>query len=703
MTAPAPDLERHGRAGAAAVAGPAPAPPAPRSLRSWLALAGELAALGTVLVLHLGQGPAAVGLGDLLALATGGGSEETWRVLVGSRLPRALAGLVAGAALGMSGALAQSATRNPLAEPSTLGVSAGAYAAVVATAAAGLHVSTLPRGGVAFLGGLAAAAAVHLLAAGAPEQPGRVLLAGTAVTMSLTALATLLITLEEESTQGLFFWGNGSLVQVSLDRPLAMLPVAAAAGLGAMLLSRPLDLLGLGDEAASALGASAARTRLLALLLSVLLAAAAVTVTGPLGFVGLAAPAGLRLAGVRRHALLLPAAAIAGAVLLLAADLAARALLVNAVGGEIPVGIVTALAGAPVFVLLARRAATGSVDRGAAVLARRPRLPYPLVLAGAAGALAVTVALGLRLGDVPVGWGDLAAALRGAGDPLVERVLAHRAPRLLVAAAAGACLAVAGVAAQAVIRNPLAEPYVLGVTGGASLGAVLLVTVLPAAAAAPGALPAAALAGGLAALALVMALARQGQELDPARVVLVGVGLAAALLSLVAVLALRAQLSLAAALTWLAGSTYARGLDELAWLAAPLAAALLLWALARPLDLLALGGELPQSLGLRTGRARAAALGASALLAAGAAAAVGTIGFVGLLAPHLARPLVGVRHRRLVPAAALIGAVIVAAADVLGRWVLAPKEIPAGILTALIGTPYLAWLLRRDRIGRGAA
>jgi iron complex transport system permease protein len=185
--------------------------------------------------------------------------------------------------------------------------------------------------------------------------------------------------------------------------------------------------------------------------------------------------------------------------------------------------------------------------------------------------------------------------------------------------------------------------------------------------------------------------------LDATRVVLVGIGVAAGVAAVVQILSLRAQLQLAAALTWLAGSTYARSVGDLSWFVLPLVLLVGLVLVARVLDLLALGEDLPRSLGLPVGRVRLVVLLVGAVLAAGTAAVVGTVGFVGLVAPHLARRLVGAGHRRLVPVAALLGAVLVVAADAVGRWVLAPNEIPVGVVTALVGVPYLVWLLRRQR------
>lgn len=185
--------------------------------------------------------------------------------------------------------------------------------------------------------------------------------------------------------------------------------------------------------------------------------------------------------------------------------------------------------------------------------------------------------------------------------------------------------------------------------------------------------------------------------MDPTRVVLVGIGVAAAAAALVQILALRAQLQVTAALTWLAGSTYARSADDLWWFAVPVLLVIGLVVFARVPDLLGLGDDLPRSLGLRVPVAGAALLLAGAVLASGTAAVVGTVGFVGLVGPHLARRIVGAGHRALLPVAVLAGAVLVVGADAVGRWLLAPNEIPVGIVTALVGAPYVVWLLRRQR------
>lgn len=659
--------------------------------------------MGAVLgisVLHLSLGASGVDIGEIAGVLSGRADPHTEAVLLGSRLPRTLAGLATGVALGASGTLIQGVTRNPLAAPDTLGVNAGAYLAVVAVAATGVNVGLLGGGVVAFGGGLLAMVIVYLLMMGGVVTPGRVLLAGATVMLACTAGANFLQILDENATRGLYFWGQGSLLQSGLERPLllgAVIVCTAAASLG---FARQLDVLALGDETAAAMGVRVHRTRPAVLVLAVLLAAAAVTISGPVAFVGLVAPVMIRTLGIRAHAKQLPLSALLASVLVLAADSATQLLMPPSAGyGELPVSVVTALLGGPVFIALARGITTGDADIGATVVAARSRGAASYVLAASVGVLvlAAALAIGLRVGDVPIGWSDLLGALFGGADADSEAVLGYRLPRILVAAGAGVCLAVAGVAVQSVVRNPIAEPNLIGITQGAAVGAVLVILTVPTAPAVL--LPLAACVGGICTLGLVMIIAGGRASLDPTRVVLVGLGCGFTAQALVHMLVVSAELSLSSALTWLSGSTYARDLNALGWLALPLIVAGLLVLAARSVDLLGFGEDLPRALGLNLGRARVLVLGACAVLAAGTAAAVGTVGFVGLVAPHLARRLVGNRTARLVPMAALLGAILVVSADAVGRSLLAPVEIPVGVVTALIGAPYLVWLLRRTNVG----
>ena len=663
---------------------------------------------GALAVLHLTQGTSTVGARDLVGLLAGRPDADAMAVLVGSRIPRLAAALAVGVALGVAGGALQSLARNPLAAPDTLAVNAGAHFAVVLAAASGLSLPVLPAGLLAFIGGLLAAGLVLVLSSGGAGSPTRLVLAGSATAMALSSFTTLLLLLFEQETLGLFAWGNGSLTQSDLDGAKQMAPVIGAAVFGVLALARRLDLLALGDDTASVLGVRVRRTRLVALVLAVLLAAAAVTLAGPIGFVGLCAPAAVRIAvrsapPLQRHRVFLPLAGIAGAALVVASDVALRGALGEEAGVTVPTGVVTTVLGAAVLVWLARRApdtspamSSSGLRHGSMRLAAHSRL---VVVVLALTTLGCSL-LGMLAGDTLVLLGDLANWVRGETGPAFTFVLDQRLPRVLAALVAGAALALAGATVQAVCRNPLAEPGILGITSGAGVGAVTVLTVFPFVGV--WAMTGAAGLGALVSFALVYGLAWRG-GLDSDRLVLVGVGVSAGLTALTTlIIVVTDPWNTGKALTWLSGSTYGRTIDQvLPVLVALVVLAPLVAQSRRRLDLLALDEDTPRVLGLDLGPSRLLLLGAAAVLTATAVSAVGVVGFVGLVAPHTARGLVGARHHRLLPVATLIGAVLVSVADTVGRTVIAPAQIPAGLVTAMIGTPYFVYLLWRTRTHTG--
>ncbi|MCI2956553.1 iron chelate uptake ABC transporter family permease subunit [Agromyces atrinae] len=270
-----------------------------------------------------------------------------------------------------------------------------------------------------------------------------------------------------------------------------------------------------------------------------------------------------------------------------------------------------------------------------------------------------------------------------------------RMPRVLTAAAVGAGLALCGAILQALTRNPLADPYLLGLSAGASLGASAVLVLGIAIA-----LPVAAFAGGLAALVLTLALAGAGGRLTPTRTVLAGLAVAAAFGALTSLVIFWSATgdSYREILGWLLGSL--AGAD---WPAVLLAGGALiviglpLLASARTLDAFAFGDTTAATLGVHVGRTRWLLLGATALLTSALVAVSGAIGFVGLILPHAVRLLVGPGHRALLPLSALAGAVFLVWADTAARTVFDPRELPVGIITALIGAPVFAVILFRNR------
>lgn len=653
-------------------------------------LLGAAVLLAGVAAWHLTQGTSGVAL-------------PSPEVLWGSRVPRLAAGVAVGIALGVAGALFQSIARNALASPDTLAVTAGSHLALTVVAAFGLAIPLYASGLVAVVGGLAAAGLVLAIAGGGGSSTTRLILAGSAVMLGLQAGANALLLLFAQDTAGLYAWGNGSLSQLGLQAFLQASPVIGVAVLGALALSRRLDLLALGDDTAGSLGVPVRSTRVIGVLLAVVLTAAAVTLAGPIGFVGLGAPVIARLLArvvpvLHRHLVLLPVSGLLGAIIIVGADAIMRAVLGADVAILIPTGVATTLLGAVLLIVLARQSRDAGPTRrppGAGVGIRsRTRA----VVTGAVAGLVVAAVLvgGHLLGSTQLLLGDIALWLQGEAPPVVAFALDERSPRVLAAVVAGGAIALAGALVQAVSRNPLAEPGLLGITSGAGLAGALVVTTV-----AGGALlvPAAML-GALIAFALVYGISWRG-GLDSDRLVLVGIGMWFALASLTAFVLLRSDpWNTPRLLTWLSGTTYGRAFGDVVPVAVALAVGLAIaLVMRRDLDLLAVDDDTPRLAGVRLERSRLGLLVLAALLAAVSVTAIGVLGFVGLVAPHLARALVGGRHARSIPVAVLLGAALVGIADTVGRTVIAPAQLPAGLLVALLGAPYFVLLLARSRVG----
>ncbi|MEU3556048.1 iron ABC transporter permease [Streptomyces fragilis] len=668
------------------------------------AVTAALALLVAVLAaVDVTQGTATAGAPELWKALTGAADPGDASVVVASRLPRMAAGLLVGALLGMAGLALQAVSRNVLASPDTLAVNAGSYLALGVAAVTGVSLPLLASSGIAFAGGLAAAAVVLSLS-GLGAGTVRLVLAGSALTLGLTAVTQGLLLLFPERTEGLYAWNQGSIAQNGFDGVVQMLPIAAVGLAGLLLTARRVDALALGDDAARGLGVDVRTTRVTVVVLASLLSAAAVTLAGPIGFVGLCAPALVRQLARRVRAFTrlrgaVPLAGLTGAALVLGSDVVLRALVPDDLSVAVPTGVVTSLVGAVFLVAAATRLRDSAESAAPDRLRPRGRRVFVTVLSALVVLLVGVVVAAVLLGDAKLLLGDVANWAQGRSGRAVTFVLDTRVPRVGAALLAGAALALAGTLVQAVTRNPLAEPAVLGVSNGAALGAVLLVTSVPLAGS--WGVAGAAFAGAGVSSVVVFGLAAKG-GFRQNRLVLVGMGVATAATALISlVIVLTDPYNATKALTWLSGSTYGRTFPDLVPLAVVLAAGVVV-AVARrtELDLVSLDEDTPRLLGIGLSRERLALLVLSVLLTATAVAAAGTIGFVGLVAPHAARALVGRRHVRVVPVAVLLGAVLVCAADLLGRTVIAPAQLGAGLMTALIGTPYFLWLLVRSRGGR---
>ncbi|WP_321169373.1 FecCD family ABC transporter permease [Brachybacterium ginsengisoli] len=276
-----------------------------------------------------------------------------------------------------------------------------------------------------------------------------------------------------------------------------------------------------------------------------------------------------------------------------------------------------------------------------------------------------------------------------------------RVPRVLMGAAVGACLAISGAALQAMVRNLLADPYILGVSGGASTGAAAAILFGAGAALGQYAQPVLAFVGALAAALAVFVIARANGRVTSLRLLLSGVAVGYALSAVTSLLIFSSDSAEGSrsVMFWMLGSLSLGQWN--AFLAIAVLAALLgtaaLTARAPLLDALAAGDGIAHGLGISPDRARIGFLVIVSLCTAAAVAGAGAIGFVGLVIPHLARRLVGSRHRVAIPASALLGAGFLVWADVIARLLLAPRELPIGVITAAVGAPFLLLLIRRSR------
>ncbi|NLS00556.1 Fe(3+)-hydroxamate ABC transporter permease FhuB [Rhizobium sp. P38BS-XIX] len=607
-------------------------------------------------------------------------------LLIDSLLPRSAIAIVAGAALGLSGALLQRVLRNPIADASTLGIAAGSQLAM--TIAVGLFplLIGLPREISAFAGGLAAVLIVLALSWRRGLDPVTVALCGMMVTLVATALSVTIILARGEYAMSVFIWGAGALNQQSWDGVVALAPRLIIGFAAALVLVRPLTVMSLDDSSAKNLGIALHSMRFALLTLAVWLAASVTAQVGIIGFLGLAAPHIARFCGARRTGQLLIAAPLAGAGILFLTDCMVQ-LLSQGFTDLAPTGAATALLGGPLLLLLLPRLHSGNVLQTDGALRSRLTIAAPgraLVLLVLGMALLFFCALSIGRGVD--GWHV------AIGSQLSD-LLPFRLPRTVVAATAGAMLAAAGFIMQRLTGNPLASPEILGVSagGGAGLTIALFLFAFPS----PAITITAMTIGALIAFLAMMAFSARG-GFGPERLLLSGVAIGALCMAIVTVVLSRGDLRAFLLLTWLSGSTNRAGSFE-AWtgiislaLIVPILPMVRRW-----FDVLPLGGGVSRSVGLSVAASRLTLSILAALLTAIASFLVGPLSLTGLIAPHLAR-LMGFRGTiGQLAASLLLGAMLLVLADWLSRTVIFPYEVPVGLFAALIGGPYLIWFLTR--------
>ncbi|MEU6234890.1 Fe(3+)-hydroxamate ABC transporter permease FhuB [Kitasatospora sp. NPDC047058] len=695
----------------------AAAPPPGRARRtSWLTLVGIVAALLALTALSLSVGAGEVGPGrvlDYLLDRGGARSDSRLALVVGDlRLPRTLTALLVGAALGVAGAQLQSVTRNPLAETGLLGVNAGASLGVVAGIAL-LGAQTSYGYLASAFGGAVLASTLVLLIAGSRGggSPMRLVLGGSAVGATFGGLTGVLIVNSPEAYDRYRVWVLGSLAGVEGWTTLRQLaPVLGAGFLVAAFTTRPLAALALGDDLARGLGHRPGATRAAVATAVTLLTASAVALAGPVSFLGLLAGFLARAAAGPRVGRLTLLAGLVGAAVLTGADVLAR---VVARPFEAPVSVIVALAGAPTLIAIVRSrktAALGLTDTAPAesppartegraakpdLVLRRGALSVllprrsALAAAGLAAALLAAVVVSAHAGQSELDLGHTFQAVFGYGDRLdVLLVQKFRLGRIVAGLGAGAALGLAGCLTQTLARNRLATPELLGVNDGATAAVLFSVT-------ASGTFGA-WWAGPLGALAavLVVTLVAGGLGARGYRVLVVGLAMSALASAVIQVAMARRSLNSAGSLyVWTSGSLngrdYAVATPVLTGLAVLVPLALVV---ARRLAVLRFDDNVASSLGVDPARVRLACLLLAVALAGLAVGVCGPVGFVALAAPVIAGRLAG-PARVPVLGSALVGAVLVVLADTLGRVLIDGVEIPVGIVTTVLGGPFLLWVL----------
>lgn len=592
-----------------------------------------------------------------------------------SFFPRLVISLLCGAGLALAGLLFQQVLQNPLAEPATLGVAAGANLAMSSALifAPGLLVIGLP--GLALVGAALAMLLLAVLVSGSRFAPLQVILAGMVLSLYGNALNTLLVLFNHDYLSDLFSWQAGSLNQngwrSSLILLATLLPLAA---LGASLV-RPLTVLGLSAQNASTLGIPVVRVRFIALSVAVAISALITSQVGLISFIGLAAPALVKVAGVRRFARQMLLTPLTGALLLGVVDQLAQRF--SPAAGDIPTGAVTALLSAPLLLVMLLRQ---PVSRRALPAPHTPNLTT--WRSSTMGWMLLLLVLGV-IGSL---WFN-----RQPPGAETRELLDFRWPRILGALSAGAMLATAGVLIQRLTGNPMASPELLGISSCAALAVLLSVFFISSSLS----LFPAALVGSLLAIVALFWFARR-TDFNATRLVLTGLCLTSLTGALSMMLMLSGDPRALMLLNWSTGST--AGITADMALSAGVTLAVLFpltLLLQRWLTLLTLGQSTARSLGMALTRSHLLILLLAAALTAAGTLLVGPLSFVGLIAPQLAWALGARALRRQLVMAALVGALLMVLADWLGRNIAWPWPVSAGLLSAFIGAPWFLWRMRR--------
>lgn len=601
-----------------------------------------------------------------------------------SLLPRIFIALLVGAGLGLVGVLFQQVLRNPLAEPTTLGVASGAQLGITVATLWALPIAVQPY--VALIGAAVVGLVVFGVAWGRRLSPVTLILAGLVLSLYCGAVNQLLAIFNYDQLQNMFLWSTGSLNQQDWSSVQTLWPRLLGGLVLTLLLLRPLTLMGLDDGVARNLGLALSITRLAILSLAIIISAQLVSAVGIVGFIGLFSPLLAKMLGARRLLPRLFLAPLIGALILWLSDQVV--IWLASFWREISTGTITALIGAPILLWLLPRLRTYSMPSmsiGDNVPAERQArylwISLGLVL------LVITCIIALSLGRNEQGLSWLSGAM-------FDEVLPWRWPRVLAAMTAGVMLAVAGCLIQRLTGNAMASPEVLGISSGAAFGVVLMLFFVPGNAFG-WMLPAGSLGAAVTLLLIILSAGRGG--FSPQRMLLAGVALSTAFMMLLMLMMASGDPRMASILTWISGSTYnVTGTQALQTLGVMLVLLAAMPFCRRWLVILPLGRATASAVGMAVTPSQLLVLLLAATLTAAATLIIGPLSFVGLMAPHIASMLGFRRAMPQIIISGMLGGMLMILADWCGRMILFPNQVPAGLLATFIGAPYFIYLLRKQ-------
>ncbi|OOF56470.1 Fe3+-hydroxamate ABC transporter permease FhuB [Rodentibacter genomosp. 2] len=603
-------------------------------------------------------------------------------------LPRITIALLAGGSLAFASLLLQQVMGNPLASDSTLGINSGAQFSLFLVA---IFAPTLLEYGSSFIALVGAALSLLLvmtLAMRKTMSPLLLILAGLVVNLYFGSFTAMMMLFYPEESRGLAQWGAGSLVQESWRDSQLLLMQSAVSFALIFALRRPLTILALNDSNAKSLGVPVGKLRFIGVAVCAYLIASVVSAVGMIGFVGLSASTIVRQLGIRTLTWQLISAFIIGALLLAITDLALQ--IINFYYQiSLPTGAVTALLGTPLLLWLMFRTLphSGRLTDAAPQKLRRYQ-PHFTRFIIVLFAVSLLVVLCLGKDAFHSQWKFIVP-----DNAFDWEIFVLRYPRILIAICAGILLSVAGVLLQRLTLNPMASPELLGVSSGASMGILVLLFVFSAQD--PLWFWLAGISGALIAL-IILATINQRNGMLPEKVLLTGISLSALFDTLQRLAIASGDPRANQLISWTSGSTQNTDPN----LAIPfILLTLVLLAISlifsRWLDLLSLQTPIAQALGLNIKRTRWILIIFSAFLTALATLMIGPLSFIGLLVPHLSHFLGVYKARQQLLISALLGSTIMLIADWIGRQLLFPYEIPAGLVATLVGGTYFLLMMRK--------